>query len=68
MREGKASESWDHTAVVVATLANLHRDRKKSRPITIEKVHPYFTRTKQNKAGTALPLSSMKSYFKSKKK
>jgi len=60
MREGKASESWDHTAAIVATLANIHRDNKKTKAITIDQIHPYLKPQATNKP---LPMAAFKQHF-----
>lgn len=40
MAEGRQSDQWNHTASVLALLANAHRDPKKSRPFRPEEFHP----------------------------
>lgn len=40
MVEGKIGQAWNHTAALLAMLANLHRDRKKTRPVQPSAFHP----------------------------
>jgi hypothetical protein len=53
MAEARSRERWDHTASVMALLANLHRDPRKSRVFRPEDFHPYRPRlqTKHPKVG-----------------
>ncbi len=42
MSEGRAREEWNHTAALLAMLANAHRDhRQKSEPFGIDDFHPF---------------------------
>ena len=42
MAEGRAREEWDHTAPVLAMLANAHRDhRQRSEPFGVDDFHPF---------------------------
>jgi hypothetical protein len=41
MAEGRARDQWDHTAALLAMLANAHRDhRQRSEPFGIADFHP----------------------------
>jgi hypothetical protein len=40
MAEGRQGDQWNHTAAVLALLANAHRDPKKSRPFKPQDFHP----------------------------
>jgi hypothetical protein len=40
MAEGKSREAWNHTAAVLAMLANTHRDPKRSRAVKPRDLHP----------------------------
>lgn len=40
MVEGKISQAWNHTAALLAMLANLHRDPKKTPPVLPGAFHP----------------------------
>ena len=46
MAEGRGREAWNHTAAVMAVLANLHRDPKKHGPYGAEDFHPYRGRSR----------------------
>jgi hypothetical protein len=42
MAEGRARDQWDHTAALLALLANAHRDhRQRSEPFGIADFHPF---------------------------
>lgn len=41
MAEARQSDLWNHTAAVLALLANAHRDPKKTRPFNPTDFHPY---------------------------
>ena len=41
MAESKGREAWNHTASVMALLANCHRDPKKTRAFKPNDFHPY---------------------------
>jgi hypothetical protein len=48
MAEGRSRAAWDHTAYVVATLANVHRDpKKRPRPYEPEDFHPLRRRARR---------------------
>ena len=42
MADGRVGESWDHTSVVLALTANVHRDpRRRSDPFMPAEFHPH---------------------------
>ena len=41
MAEGHGRESWAHTSLIAALLANAHRDPKKGRPFRVNDFNPY---------------------------
>ena len=45
MAEGRAKEAWDHTSVVLAMLANTHRDPKKGKAFEPDDFNPYSEKT-----------------------
>jgi len=45
MAEGHGRESWSHTSLVCALLANAHRDPKKGRPFRVDDFNPYGRET-----------------------
>jgi hypothetical protein len=40
MAEGRQREAWNHTAALMALLANCHRDPKRSRAFRPDDFHP----------------------------
>jgi hypothetical protein len=40
MAEGRTRERWNHTAAVLAMIANVNRDPKKGRPLNPADFHP----------------------------
>lgn len=40
MSQARQREQWNHTAAVMAMLANIHRDPKRSRPFKPADFHP----------------------------
>ncbi|MEX2388190.1 MAG: hypothetical protein WD534_09940 [Phycisphaeraceae bacterium] len=40
MAEAKSRDQWNHTAAVLALIANCHRDPKKTGPFKAEQFHP----------------------------
>jgi len=41
MAEGKAKDKWQHTSVILALLANCHRDPKKTKPFKPADFDPF---------------------------
>lgn len=41
MADAFSSAQWDHTAAILCQTANIHRDRKKTRPFHPSMFHPY---------------------------
>ena len=44
MAEGRSREAWNHTAAVLAMLANCNRDPKKGKALGPADFHPYAPR------------------------
>jgi hypothetical protein len=40
MAEGRQREAWNHTAALLALLANCHRDPRRSRAFSVTDFHP----------------------------
>ncbi len=40
MAEGRQREAWNHTAALLALLANCHRDPRRSSAFTVTDFHP----------------------------
>ena len=53
MSEAASRQQWNHTASVMALLANLHRDSKRRRPFAPADFHPHTERP------VALPLTEL---------
>ena len=53
MAEGRSREAWNHTAAVLALLANCHRDPKKSKPFQPDDFNPH----EQRKRGPAIRVT-----------
>jgi hypothetical protein len=45
MAEGRCQESWGHTSSLLAMLANVHRDAKKSKAFKPTDFNPYTRKT-----------------------
>ena len=45
MAEGRARDAWYHTSVVLAMLANTHRDPKKGKAFEPDDFNPYSQKT-----------------------
>ncbi len=41
MAEARSRQQWNHTSAILAMLANVHRDAKKSRPFKPADFHPH---------------------------
>ena len=41
MADAKCFAAWDHTAALCATVINMHRDPKRSKPVDPAKMNPY---------------------------
>jgi len=54
MAEARGSAAWDHTAAVLAMLANCHRDPKKQGLVQPSRFHPY--RREEGRRG--IPITS----------
>ena len=53
MAEARQREQWNHTASLLALLANCHRDPKKTRPYKPAQFHPHGRPRKPAPAATA---------------
>ena len=54
MAEGKSREHWNHTAALLAMLANTHRDPKKSRAVKPRDLHPLLNRRRPRRSTAPL--------------
>lgn len=62
MAEARQSDLWNHTAALLALLANAHRDPKKTRPLKPIDFHPNRRATPTPTAPKA-PISILKQVF-----
>ena len=60
MAEAKSKESWAHTSTVLALIANVNRDPKKSRPFKPADFNPHTERAVKIKTSD---LSILKKVF-----
>jgi hypothetical protein len=63
MAEGKGIEAWGHTAAILALLANIHRDPKKSRAFSPADFNPYHAQTPKVVEPKLPDLSLLKTVF-----
>lgn len=47
MAEAKSHQAWNHTSALLAMLANIHRDAKKTRAFKPEDFHPHCRQEQQ---------------------
>ncbi|MFQ5733012.1 MAG: hypothetical protein ACE5KM_13810 [Planctomycetaceae bacterium] len=50
MADGRCRSEWNHTAAVLAMLANTHRNPKRGRPFSPLDFHPYASTDDRRKA------------------
>ena len=62
MAEGRQREAWNHTASLLALLANCHRDPKRSRACTVADFHPLADERSTRPAPTC-DLTILKAVF-----
>jgi hypothetical protein len=63
MVEGRTQEDWNHTASVLAMVANVNRDPKKGRPLRPGDFHPHVKPTASEPPPPQAPVSLLKSVF-----
>jgi hypothetical protein len=63
MADAKRMEDWNHTASLLAILANAHRDPKKTRPAKPAEFHPYMKRTTPTAASPKADITVLKAVF-----
>ncbi|MGD9856510.1 MAG: hypothetical protein AB7U20_16305 [Planctomycetaceae bacterium] len=63
MAESRQSDAWNHTASVLALLANAHRDPKKTRPLKPADFHPLRKPTPTPPAPPKADISILKTVF-----
>lgn len=63
MAEARQSDLWNHTAALLALLANAHRDPKKTRPLKPADFHPHRKPTLNSPAPPKADISLLKTVF-----
>lgn len=63
MAEARQSDLWNHTAALLALLANAHRDPKKTRPLKPVDFHPHRKPTPNPPAPPKADISVLKTVF-----
>ena len=65
MAEGKSREHWNHTAALLAMLANTHRDPKKTRAVKPRDLHPLLNRRRprRNAEQPRVGVEALKAVF-----
>ena len=63
MADTKQNEDWNHTAAILAILANAHRDPKKTRPAKPADFHPYTKRTAPIEPPPKVDITVLKAVF-----
>lgn len=61
MAEAKSRQAWNHTSAVLAMLANVHRDAKKTRAYRPADFHPH--RRNENPTITKVAINVLKQVF-----
>jgi hypothetical protein len=63
MADAKQTEDWNHTAALLATIANAHRDPKKSRPFKPADFHPFSKRSPPREPPPKVDITVLKTVF-----
>ena len=63
MAEARSREAWAHTSAVLALLANVNRDPKKTRPFRPADFDPYTARDKKGEAIELKDMGALKDAF-----
>lgn len=63
MAEARAESEWAHTSAVLAMLANVHRDPKKTKAFTPSDFNPLAKRRRRDRQGKATSLKILKTVF-----
>ena len=63
MAEAKGRESWAHTSALMALIANVNRDPKKTRPYKPADFDPYTARDKRDEAIELTDMATLKDAF-----
>ena len=68
MAEGRSRENWRHTAAVLALIANVNRDPKKTRPYKPADFDPYMVKDRRDSGVEVTDMAVLKDAFKKERK
>ena len=68
MAEARSRDNWAHTSVVLALIANVNRDPKKTRAYKPSDFNPYSAGDKRNKAIEVTNMTLLKDAFTNKER
>jgi len=68
MAEARRKDAWDRTSTVLALIANVNRDPKKTRAFRPKDFNPYERRGKSGMPITKGNIGALKVFVKGKKK
>jgi len=63
MAEARGRESWAHTSAILALIANVNRDPKKTRPFKPSDFDPYSAREKREDAIEVKDMAILRDAF-----
>jgi hypothetical protein len=66
MAEGRGRQSWAHTSAVLALIANVNRDPKKTRAFKPSDFDPYSAKDKRDAAIEVKDMTVLRDVFKPK--
>ena len=66
MAEARWLEAWGHTSAVLALIANVNRDPKKTRPFKPSDFDPYSARDKRDEAIEVKDMAILRDAFNRK--
>ncbi|HEV57107.1 MAG TPA: hypothetical protein ENN87_06365 [Phycisphaerales bacterium] len=64
MAEARGRDNWAHTSAILALIANVNRDPKKTRPCKPADFDPYAARDKRREAIEVTSMGTLKEAFK----
>lgn len=63
MAEARGRDNWAHTSAILALIANVNRDTKKTRALRPRDFDPYAVRDKRNEAIEVTDIAVLKDAF-----
>ena len=64
MAEGRGREGWAHTSAILALIANVNRDPKKTRPFKPSDFDPYSAKDRREDAIEVSDMAVLRDAFK----